>query len=248
VAILRLATHAQLAALTIGRDGELSEPSSARAARRLLARLADAGLLARFERRIGGVRAGSAGFVYYLGPVGQRLVAYWDSHGVTRGRVRSEPGPRFVRHRLMVSQLYVDVNVASRAGTLDLVAVDVEPDCWEVYRGRRGQDVVLKPDAVVRIRESAGEGRFLVEVDLATESRAVIERKLRTYDEYFASGPRDGGRACVVLVAPTQARAAFLDRVRAERAPRSRDRFHVGTLEGVVALLHSIGLEPDGRA
>src|SRR6266851_903019 len=46
-----------------------------RSCRRVLARLVDCRALIRLERRIGGVRAGSASFVYSLGPVGQRLLA-----------------------------------------------------------------------------------------------------------------------------------------------------------------------------
>ena len=45
------------------------------AARRALQRLTKLGLLATLERRIGGVRSGSDGLIYRLGPAGQRLQA-----------------------------------------------------------------------------------------------------------------------------------------------------------------------------
>src|SRR5207302_5513936 len=48
--------------------------AAARVCRRVLARLIDQRLLARLQRRFGGVRAGSASFVYALGPVGGRLI------------------------------------------------------------------------------------------------------------------------------------------------------------------------------
>src|SRR5271154_3091353 len=130
---LRLATHAQLAALLGLFDAELSPGSAARSSRRVLARLTVLRVLARLQRRIGGRRAGSAGYVYYLGPVGQRLVAYWQGQGLTRGRFRPEPGGRYVRHRLAVSELYVPTRVAAKAGTLDVLRFDVEPDCWRSY-------------------------------------------------------------------------------------------------------------------
>jgi hypothetical protein len=237
IADLRLATHAQLAALTAPRDAELTEDSAARAARRLLAGLTDAGLLARLERRIGGVRAGSAGYVYYLGPVGQRLVAYWEGRGVTRGRVRPEPGPRFVRHRLMVSQMYVDAHLANEAGLLDLLAFTVEPDCWRSYVDGRGQKVILKPDASARIRTDRGDRRVFIEVDLATESRPVVERKLRTYIDYFNADDRE---CSVLLVTPTTAREVVLEEVRQTLTPEARDRFRVATLDGGVERLGSI--------
>jgi hypothetical protein len=120
VASLRLMTHAQLAALLGSSEPASSSASAARSLRRVLTRLTALGLLARLQRRIGGRRAGSGGYVYYLGPAGQRLVAYWQGRGLTRGRFRPEPGGRYVRHRLAVSELYVRLRLAARAGTLDI--------------------------------------------------------------------------------------------------------------------------------
>src|SRR5207247_2442265 len=48
--------------------------SAARISRRVLARLTRQRLLNRLERRVGGVRAGSASYIYALGPVGGRLI------------------------------------------------------------------------------------------------------------------------------------------------------------------------------
>src|SRR5262245_3341192 len=63
---LRFVSGSQLRRLELGE-------SSARASRRALLRLVHLGVLERLPRQIGGVRAGSAGFVYRLGPAGQRL-------------------------------------------------------------------------------------------------------------------------------------------------------------------------------
>lgn len=74
-----------------------------RQARGVLASLTDRRLLARLPRRIGGVRAGSAGFVYGLGVAGQRLC-------VPRDRRPQRPwnvGLPFLRHALCVTELYV---------------------------------------------------------------------------------------------------------------------------------------------
>ena len=71
---------------------ETTNPSSrARLTRRILARLVERRLLDRLERRIGGVRAGAAGHVYYATPGAQRLVSYWQGNGTRRVRSRYEP-------------------------------------------------------------------------------------------------------------------------------------------------------------
>src|SRR5438874_12589319 len=48
--------------------------AAARVSRRVLARLTNEGLLVRLARRVGGIRAGSASYVYALGPAGSRLI------------------------------------------------------------------------------------------------------------------------------------------------------------------------------
>lgn len=181
---LRLVTHSQAAAV-LGHDDSLS---GARLSRKVLKRLTDADVLARLDRRVGGVRAGSVGYVYYLGPTGQRLVAYWDGQGLIKGRFRPEPGSRYVRHRLAVSDLYVRLLRASRDGVLDLLAFEAEPDCWRTFGDGFGGVRPLKPDGFVRIGLGAYEDRYFIEVDLATESRSIIAGKLRAYVAYFNSG------------------------------------------------------------
>lgn len=187
LSMLRLASHAQLAALLPSGDGA-SAASQARVNRRRLSRLAALGIFARLDRRIGGVRAGSAGYVYYLGAVGQRLVAYWRGQGFVRGRLRPEPGSRSVRHRLAVSELYVQARLAERAGTLEVLEFAAEPACWRVFSDSFGGQTILKPDAYLRLGLGVDEGRFFLEVDLGSESRAVIAKKARAYVAYFNTG------------------------------------------------------------
>lgn len=213
VARLRLLSHAQLAALLAPDDGATTPGSPARTARRVLARLTARGILARLERRVGGVRAGSAGYVYYLGPVGQRLVAYWEGRGLVRGRFRPEPGGRYVRHRLAVSELYVQLRLADRGGELDLLRFAAEPDCWRRWLDSFGGTAVLKPDAFVRVGVGAYEDRCFVEVDLATESRSVIADKLRRYLDYFRSGHEQAAHGVfprVVWLTNSETRRAVL--------------------------------------
>ena len=65
--------------------------ASARSCNRALARLRDARVLKALDRRIGGVRAGSAGFVWYLGPAGDRMLRSKDPDGRPGRRNYREP-------------------------------------------------------------------------------------------------------------------------------------------------------------
>jgi hypothetical protein len=126
--------------------------------------------------------------VYYLGSLGQKLIAYWDGKGLVRGRRRPEPSARYVDHRLAVSEVYVKLFQAERGGGLDVLSFAAEPDCWRPYIDRFGGQTTLKPDAYVHLGVGAFEERAFVEVDLGTESRSVITAKARAYWDYFRSG------------------------------------------------------------
>lgn len=239
VARLRLMTHTQLAAL-LGVGGEASPVSAARANRRVLARLTQLRVLARLGRRIGGVRRGSAGYLYYLGPVGQRLVAYWDGHGLVRGRFRPEPADRYVRHRLAVSELYVEARLAQREGNLDLLAFDVEPDCWRKYLDGCGRQQILKPDAYARVGVGAYEDRYFVEVDLGSESRTVVARKLRAYLDYWGSGQEQQAHGVfprVLWLTTTQTRECALDDLCRQLPHEGQQLFSVAQLPRATEVL-----------
>ncbi len=83
VADLRLMSARQIQAIHFPDSEHDNEPAATRARQRVLARLCRDRLLTPLERRVGGVRAGSAGLVLALGPVGQRVL--------TAGR---SPAPR----------------------------------------------------------------------------------------------------------------------------------------------------------
>ena len=239
VAKLRLMTHAQLAAL-LALSADASPISTARIARRILARLTDAGVLARLERRVGGVRAGSAGYVYYLGPAGQRLVAYWQGRGLTRGRFRPEPGGRYVRHRLAVSELYVQTRRAANEGRCELLAFDAEPDCWRSAVDGFGGRTLLKPDAFVRLGLGAYEDSFFIEVDLGSESRSVIANKTRAYLDYFHGGTEQAEHGVfprVLLLTTTAARRAVLSEVCSRLPAEAGALFTVALLDSAVDVM-----------
>ena len=140
-------------------------------ARKSLARLVELRVLSRLERRVGGVRAGSAAYVYETGLAGQRLVTYWQGEGITRIRGAHEPGAAFVAHTLATSEVYVSLTEAARISQLELLAFEAEPDCWRDYIGIGGKRAVLKPDIYLRLGLDEFEDSWFVEVDRATESR-----------------------------------------------------------------------------
>lgn len=167
-------------------DAGSEAASNARLARRSLARLTERRVLVRLERRIGGVRAGSAGTVYRLGAVGDRLVRLWRGEG-GRGRTSQEPGRLFVRHNLAVTETYARLREAERSGALELLAFDPEPASWRPFAGAGGRQV-LKPDAFARLGLGEYEDRYFVEIDCGTEGRGALAAKCRTYLAYFRAG------------------------------------------------------------
>lgn len=160
--------------------------SNARLARRSLARLTERRVLARLERRIGGVRAGSAGSVYRVGAVGDRLLRFWRGEG-GRGRAAREPGRLFVRHTLAVTETYIRLREAEREGALELLAFDPEPASWRPFAGAGGRQV-LKPDVFARFGLGEYEDRYFIEIDCGTEGRGALAAKCRTYLAYFRAG------------------------------------------------------------
>lgn len=211
VAELRLMSARQIQAIHFpSEDRGGGERAAIRARQRVLERLTRERLLSRLERRIGGVRAGSASFIFALGPVGQRLLA---SNGTRRRDY--EPTARFVDHTLAIAQLVVDLTLAQRARRLEVLARQAEPRCWRQF-SRLGGRLVLRPDAFVTLGVGEYELRWFVEVDRATESLPTVLRKCRSYLDYYQSGQEQtahGGvfpRVCWIV--PDDSRAERLRR------------------------------------
>jgi hypothetical protein len=165
------------------------EKKQQRLARRVLARLVALGLLDRLERRVGGVRAGSAGFIYQLSASGQRIVMRLSNlTDNTRVRRLREPSGRFVDHTLAVADLFVRLHVSAKSGELELLQFDPEPDCWRDFIGPFGVARQLKPDSFAALAEGEWEYRWFVEVDRATEGTATLTGKMQAYVDYWRSG------------------------------------------------------------
>ena len=228
VAELRLMSARQIQALHFADAEHHNEQAATRARQRVLARLIQERLLAPLDRRVGGVRAGSAGFVLALGPVGQRVLSLG-------GRRRAfEPTLRFFDHTLAIAQLVVDVSVASRRGQLDLLDCQAEPRCWREFSGMGGGRRLLRPDAFLALGSDAYELRWFIEIDRASESLPVILRKCRLYADYYQSGKEQTAhdvfpRVCWIV--PDARRADLLSKA-ISRDRALPDRLFVVTATG----------------
>jgi hypothetical protein len=186
VADLHFVAGGQLTRLCFA-DGD-NPAANGRAARRALLRLTRLGVLERLPRPVGGVHAGSAGFVYYLGLAGQRLASARGWQPERRGRRSLTPGTLFLRHSLQVAELHVRLIEGDRSRSIELLKLDSEPSCWRSYEMANGQRSTLKPDSYVRLGVGAYEDSYLIEIDRGTEGSRALERQLRQYVAYHASG------------------------------------------------------------
>jgi len=222
--------------------------SGSRIARRTLARLRDFRLLGTMERRVGGVRPGSAGLVHYVDDVGNQLL-----HGRRIRRVY-DPSPRFVNHRLAVADTHVALVQADRQGQFELVECAVEPAAWRRFTGLGGARLALKTDLYAETATSPEADlvhAWFIEVDLGTEHIPTLLKKCRDYEAYRRTGIEqegDGGFPVVVwrVTHPDPAKA---DRRRQTlREAINRDRTLEPALFRVIRPDQLVQLLADGGA
>jgi hypothetical protein len=211
---LRLLSGKQLERLFFA---QVERPASrARLARRTLAKLVQLGVLGRLERRVGGVRAGAAGHVYYAA-AGHRLVAYWRGEGLGRTRGAAyEPTTMFVRHTLGISECYVRLVEAERTGVLRLLEFRAEPAAWRSFTGPASRPVMLKPDGFARlglITDEMTELHAFLEIDCGSEGRAALTRKCRAYVAAWRSGMGAEVFPRVLWITTTERRVALISEV-----------------------------------
>jgi hypothetical protein len=156
---------------------DLAAPNRDRARRRVLNRLISLSVMTTLDRSIGGVRAGSAGFVYTLDAAGQRVLRQLQCEGQDSARRPWTPGALFLNHTLAVSELYVQLREAERNGQLELTRFRAEPACWQ----RTASLGTIKPDGYALLAAGEIEDAWWLEVDRATESPATLRRKLNLY-------------------------------------------------------------------
>ena len=184
VRMLRMVRATQLERLHFA---GLSESSRARRRRDVLSRLTRLQLLQTLERKIGGVRAGSAGHIYTLGLAGQ-LLHRIQSAGTKRVRRSAEPSRMFLDHTLAVAEFYTEVHESG----LDVLTVEAEPDCWRYFFDGTTRDV-LKPDLFISVANETYIFDWFIEIDLSTERRPALKRKMERYEAAYRFGLESGG-------------------------------------------------------
>lgn len=207
---LRLVRSTQLERLHFP---DLPSSHRSRTRRKVLARLVNWRVLLTLERRVGGVRAGSAGLVYALDTAGQWLAGL-DSR--SRGdelalRRPEQPSARLLAHTLAVAELYVGLRERERRGELGLAEFVAEPASWTP----NGVGGWLKPDAYLAVATPDVVDHWWVEQDQATESLPTIKRRLTAYLDFVRRGQRgpNGIVPRVLVVTPTDARRAAIQGV-----------------------------------
>ncbi len=229
LATTKLATGNQLRRVTTGDDSLAGQ----RAARRQLARLVHWRVVARLERRQGGLGRGSDSWTYALDVAGQRLIA---ETGARRPRL---PGRPMWAHTLAGTEIFTRLATTTRATNRTLIWQG-EPACWRTFGGGFGETFKLKPDAFVTVTNPDYEDVAFLEIDTGSQSRTVIRSKLNAYRRYAATGieQRTGGVfPLVVFITTTPARHAVLVDLLGELPPESWRLFAVGQPADAVRLL-----------
>jgi hypothetical protein len=200
---LKLMSGGQIQSVHFPVTEHASVDAAARACRRTLRRLTRLQVLSQLERRIGGVRGGSAGFVYGISSIGHRLI----DDGEQRHRYR-EPSATFVHHTLAVSQLVVDLVAAQRTKRLEILRLESEPRCWRYFNTVAGTEA-LRPDLFVAVGVGEFEHHWFIEMDMGTETLRRRLAKCRVYDTYYRTGIEQERRGIFPKVLWTFERSAL---------------------------------------
>lgn len=190
--------------------------AAARAATRSMQRLERHGFVSSLERRVGGVRKGSASYVWQLAATGERFLRF--TRGQAQRRRFMEPGLTFLNHTLAVNDVAVAILEAGREiPGFSVEELVTEPQNWRRYIGPTGEVRWLKPDLYVVTVTDDAEGGYeehtWLEIDLGTEHLSRIQTKCRMYAAYQATGAyqaEHGLFPAVVWLTPSRARKAAL--------------------------------------
>ncbi len=239
VDVYRLLTSRQIQRLSF--DPHHPTPlASARACNRALARLRHLGVINALQRRIGGARAGSAGYVWHIAAAGERVLRSLDPNPTKGRRNYREPSRHFVDHTLAVAQLALQVIEADRAGQLKITDLQTEPASWQTSLSPHGTTLTLKPDLRLVTTNGDYEDHWFLEADLATEHLPVIVRQCTAYQTYRETGryqTSHGLFPAVVWIVPTEHRRVSVSaRILAE-AQLDVELFTVITADQLPSLL-----------
>lgn len=228
----------------VGGNGHRTLGAATKATMRVLHRLVGHGVIAHLERRIGGVRHGSQGFIWQLTSTGATVQR--TRRGETGRRRYVEPSALFADHTLAIADLAVTIRTLADIGELEVLALQTEPDCWREYVGPHGLTQSLKPDLYSVTATSEFEDHLFIEADQGSEHLPQILTKCRAYAAYHATGIEQhtsGVFPAVLWITPSTARAAQLRRAITADPDLPNELFQVATTERFPALL--TGDDPD---
>ena len=205
--------HIQQLHFRVAHDGHLTGGAATKATMRVLTRLHQHRVIDHLERRIGGVRHGSQGYIWQLTSTGDHLLRHLRGEP---GRTRYiEPSRLFTEHTLAIADLAVALHAAAGHAALELLELETEPNCWREYVGPHGIPEILKPDLFAVTATGEFEDHWFIEADQGTEHLPQILTKCAGYTRYEASGieqHRTGVFPAVLWVANTPERAAAIAR------------------------------------
>ena len=157
----RLATTSQLARLFYS-DSDKPE-TAIRRANFTTQRLLKAGLVSHLKRRIGGVRKGSASYIWQITFQGLKLLKSQDETIVLRYKNQYEPTQHHVEHTLAVTEIFVETMETVRdSQKLSLEAFSFEPNSWRSYQKLSGLGMTLKPDAYLELVSQEYEDYYFI--------------------------------------------------------------------------------------
>jgi hypothetical protein len=206
----------------------LSPDAAARICRRVLRRLHELRVIEHLDRRVGGVRAGSASYVWRVGLIGDRLLRLGIADQ-PRAR-RKEPSLRHLEHCLAIADAHLALRDLAAAGAIELLQVQTEPACWRTAAGFG--DRILKPDLFAVTASGEYEDHWYIEVDRATESLPTLLKKCAQYEDYRRTGIEQQDRGVFPLViwsVPDGARAAKLGAAIAASRSLDTDLYRICT-------------------
>ena len=164
-----------------------------------LNRLMGYSLVDQYEKRIGGIRAGSKGIIWHVTESGARLLNLGTEQQNLRKRFL-EPAPTFLRHTIAVTETFVQiVEICRDDPVMKLKNIQVEPDCWRDY-AKNGKSISLRPDLYAKIITGEYFDHLFIEMDLDTEAPSAVVEKCRRYHEYYKTGTEQKNSGVFPLV------------------------------------------------
>lgn len=217
-----------------------------RSASRNMFKLREYGLVKTFKRRIGGIRAGSASYIWCLTEPGQRILNLKNGDYNTR-RTRShrylETSYIHIKHTLAIAECYVQlVEISRKYPKLIFANIEWEPECWRPFQ-QDNHAIQLKPDLFAATYNGGYEDRWFIEIDLATEAMPVVIDKCKRYHQYLNTGieqrQHDGVFPITVWIVPDEKRKLKIINALKENFKRSPTMFAIITAEEFEELIRS---------